>query len=193
MLTPYNIIYPLTALINKIIHTSIPSHAYIWKDVIVTPLPKPGDPSNPSNYRPISSLPILSKVAETAIAHQIHEHLEANTLISPNQCGFRRNHSTQSLLRQLTKKWLKIMDNTIGDRFNSPRYEKKAFDYVDHTLLLYKTINYFNLHPTSTNDKLLDTTSSTSKNKWHNFHHNENSLWSPTRLHYRSLNVYHVH
>ena len=114
MLTPY-IIYSLTALINKIIDTS--TFLCIWKEALVTPLPKPGDPSNPSNYRPISSLPILSKVAEKVIAHQIREHLEDNTRISPNQYGFRRNHSTQSLLLQLTNKSMHILDNTTGDKY----------------------------------------------------------------------------
>ena len=114
MLTPY-IIYPLTALINKIIDTS--TFPCIWKEALVTPLPKPGDPSNPSNYIPISSLPILSKVADKVIAHKIREHLEDNTLISPNQYGFRRNHSTQSLLLQLTNKWMHILDNTTGDKY----------------------------------------------------------------------------
>ena len=81
----------------------------------------------------------------------IRERLEANTPISPNQYSFRRNHSTQLFLLQLTNKWLKILDNTV-------RYQyvclialdiKKAFDSVDHTFLLYKMNNYFNFHSTS--------------------------------------------
>ena len=85
------------------------------------------------------------------IAHQIREHLEANALISPNQYGFRRNHSTQSLILQLTDKWLKIIDNTTGDKYVCliGLDLKKDFDYVDHTLLLYKINNYFNFHSTS--------------------------------------------
>ena len=64
---------------------------------------------------------------------------------------------------------------------------------VSRSVVVLRLEFTFNFHATSTNDELLDTTSSTSKNKWHNFHHNENSLWSPTRLHSRSLSVYHVH
>ena len=52
------------------------------ENALVTPLPKPGDPTNPSNYRPISSLPILSKIAEKIMSSQIRQYLESNSLIS---------------------------------------------------------------------------------------------------------------
>ena len=107
------IINPLTTIINKVISTSTFPH--IWKEALVTPLPKPGDPCNPSSYRPISSLPILSKVAEKVIAHQIRAYLELNYLISCNQFGFRERHSNQSLLLQLTNKWLTTLDSIIGE------------------------------------------------------------------------------
>ena len=63
-LVPY-ILKPLTTLINGIIYTN--TFPIIWKQALVTPLPKSGDPSNPSNHRPIYSLPILSKMAEKLI------------------------------------------------------------------------------------------------------------------------------
>ena len=89
----------------------------IWKKALVTPLPKPGDPSNPSNYRPISSLPILSKIAEKIMSSQIRQYLESNSLISPKQYGFREKHYTQSLLLQLSNKWLETLDNITGDKY----------------------------------------------------------------------------
>ena len=64
------------SIINKVISTS--SFPHIWKEALVTPLPKPGDPCKPSSYIPISSLPILSKVTEKVIAHQIRAYLELN-------------------------------------------------------------------------------------------------------------------
>ena len=123
----------------------------IWKEALVTPLPKPGDSTDPSNRRPISSLLILSKVAEKAIASQIRNHLESNSLISKNQYGFREKHSTQSLLLQLTNKWLKILDNKAGDRYIclTALDIKKAFDSVDHNLLLYKMNKLFDFHKSS--------------------------------------------
>ena len=91
LLTPL-IKEPLTTLINKSIHTN--TFPNVWKEALVTPIPKPGDSSNPSNYRPISSLTILSKIAERAIASQIRFHIESKNLISIKQYGFREklNH-----------------------------------------------------------------------------------------------------
>ena len=147
-LVPY-ILKPLTALINKIIYTN--TFPNIWKQALVTPLPKSGDPSNPSNHRPISSLPILSKIAEKLITSQMRHYLESNILIAPTQYGFRQNHSAQSLLLQLSNKWLKILDNTSGDRYIclTALDVKKAFDTVDHHLLLSKMPNYFKFHPSA--------------------------------------------
>ena len=140
---------PLTTLINKIIHTN--TFPNVWKEALVAPIPKPGDSSNPSNYRPISSLPILSKIAERAIASQIRFHIESKNLISIKQYGFREKHATQSLLLQLSNKWLQKLDNVKGDRYIclTALDIKKAFDTVDHELLMYKMANYFNFHPTS--------------------------------------------
>ena len=113
---PY-IIEPLTVLINKIMYTS--TFPDIWKKALVTPIPKPGDSSNPSNYRQISSLPILSKIAEKTMASQIRAYLESNSLLAPTQYGFRENHSTESLLLQLTNNWLQTLDSTSGNKFIS--------------------------------------------------------------------------
>ena len=144
------IIDPLTSIINKVISTSAFPH--IWKEALVTPLPKPGDPCNPSSYRPISSLPIISKVTEKVIARQIRAYLELNYLISCNQFGFRERHSTQSLLLQLTNKWLTTLDSIIGEKYIclTTLDIKKAFDSVDHDLLLYKMCNYFQFNASTT-------------------------------------------
>ena len=146
MITPY-IAEQLTELINEMIRNS--TFPDIWKNALVTPLPKPGDPTNPSNYRPISSsLPILSKIAEKIMSSQIRQYLESNSLISPKQYGFREKHSTQSLLLQLSNKLLETLDNITGDKYVCLTYLdiKKAFDSVDHDLLLYKMCTYFNFH-----------------------------------------------
>ena len=42
-----------------------------WKEVLVIPIPKSGDSANPSNHRPISLLPILSKVAEKVMYNKL--------------------------------------------------------------------------------------------------------------------------
>ena len=99
----------LTYLVNQIITTN--SFPTVWEEALMTPVPKPGTKTNPSNYRPISSLPILSKVTEKLIAQQIRQYTETNMFISRNQFGVRKNNSNQTLLLQLTNRWLRALDN----------------------------------------------------------------------------------
>ena len=47
------------------------------------------------NYRPISVLPVASKILERAVQIQLLQHLDKSSQLSPFQCGFRKNHSTQ--------------------------------------------------------------------------------------------------
>ena len=140
-LVPY-ILKPLTTLINKIIYTN--TFPNIWKQALVTPLSKSGDPFNPSNHRPISSLTILSKIAEKLITSQMRPLLKVKYSHS--------TYSIRSLLLQLSNKLLKILDNTFGDRYIclTALNVKKAFDTVDHHLLLSKMANYFKFHPSAT-------------------------------------------
>ena len=60
-----------------------------WKSSHVVPIPKTGDMSNPTNYRPISLLPILSKILEHYIICKIiTEQLSTDSFISQQQWGF---------------------------------------------------------------------------------------------------------
>jgi len=71
-----------------------------WKKAIVCPIFKEGGRKNPSNYRPVSLTSIYSKIMEHVIYSNIMFHLEAYNVLSPDQFGFRKNHSTElQLLR----------------------------------------------------------------------------------------------
>src|SRR6185437_1375587 len=106
------------------------------------PVPKLRDSSILSNYRPISLLPIVSKLLESHIGNLISKRLT----LSPNQHGFRCGYSTIGALIRLAQ--------TAHDRFNSPQRKvvagfffdlAKAFDRVSHSQLL---------HVLETSDKL---------------------------------------
>ena len=90
-------------------------------------------------------------MSEKVIAYQIRNYVENNSLISRHQFGFRENHSTQSLLLQLTNKWLTALDNapTAKAVCLTALDIKKAFDTIDHETLLSKLSNLFNFHPTA--------------------------------------------
>ena len=81
------------------------------------------------NYRPISILPIVSKIVERAVHKQLSEFLDANNILHPNQSGFRPMHSTNTILMKLVSQWSLNIDNKLltGVAFVDLR---KAFDTV---------------------------------------------------------------
>eukprot|EP00794_Sanderia_malayensis_P008222 gene8222-9102_t len=84
---------PLAHLINLSLKTSIfPTD---WKAAKVIPTHKSGVHSNPDNYRPISVLPVISKVIEKIIHRQLITYLDKNNLLTKSQFGFRPKLSTE--------------------------------------------------------------------------------------------------
>ena len=96
------------------------------------------------NYRPISILPIISKVFEKEVFGQIYKYLTENSMLSNFQSGFRPKHSTVSVLIQMCDEWLEIMDNS---KFNGVIFLdiRKAFDLINHKILLKKMKDHFGI------------------------------------------------
>ena len=125
----------LTVIINTSIVTGIVPEK--WKHAIVCPLLKQGDVEDPSNYRPISLLSVLSKILEKVVANQLYEFLSRNNLLSESQHGFRKGLSTQTALIQITEHLYKNIDKSKISLLALCDLSK-AFDSVSHTLLLQK-------------------------------------------------------
>ena len=92
------------------------------------------------NYRPISVLQTISKIFEQHIASQLKTFLNDNhlpCLLSSYQSGFRKFHSCQCALIQHSEEWLSNMDNGCLTGINFLDF-RKAFDLVDHEILLRK-------------------------------------------------------
>ena len=110
-----------------------------WKCANVNTLFKQGasDKTDKDNYRPISVLPTVSKVIERVVHIQLYQYLVDNKLMTVNKFGMRRGRSTILVLSQFTDKILENMDKGLitGTVFID---FKKAFDTVDHTIMLQK-------------------------------------------------------
>ena len=140
----------LTPSITYIINKSIESGVFpcTWKNAKVNPIFKTGDKDNVNNYRPISILPTLSKIIEKWTATKLMSYLDKYKLLHKNQSGFRKNHSTESALILMTDTWLKAINE--GKLVGCAMIDfRKAFDLVDHNLLLNKLriyrFNYLSL------------------------------------------------
>ena len=110
---------------------------FSWKSAVVISNLKSGDPDEPENTRPISLLPIMSKVCERANHTQSMDFLDKNTKLSGLQSGNRKFHSTETALLHYTDQLLKNMDEkripvvVLLDM-------SKAFDSIQQDNLLSK-------------------------------------------------------
>ena len=111
------------------------------KFAIVVSIHKKDDTLDCNNYRPISLLPNISKVFEKLIKNRLSKFLEKNKCLFSRQFGFRNKHSTTHALIDLTETIRKAIDD---NEFACGVFLdfKKAFDTVNHGILLKKLEHY---------------------------------------------------
>lgn len=115
----------------------------MWKDSIIVPIYKAGDRCNVTNYRPISILPVLAKVFESLVCPYLSWYIKQT--VADQQHGFLKKRSTATNL-------LTFVDGVIANMSSGKEVDaiytdfSKAFDKVDHALLLQKLYNIFGIH-----------------------------------------------
>ena len=126
---------PILHMINSCLtHSDIPDS---WKHSLVSPIHKSGDHSDPSNFRPISLIPVITKVVERIVHQQLYGYLTSNHLLSSSQHGFRPHHSTETALLSVSDQILSATDR--GEISMLCLIDlSKCFDVIDHEILLQK-------------------------------------------------------
>ena len=99
----------------------------------ITPVYKKNDPLDKTNYRPVSVLPVVSKIFERIMRKQINDFIVS--FLYPYLCGFRKGLNTQHTLLTLVENWRKSFDNKefCGAIL---MHLSKAFDTLNHDLLI---------------------------------------------------------
>ena len=111
----------------------------VWKQANVVPIHKKNSKSLKNNYRPISLLPIFSKILEKLIFDSLYHHLDKNSLLNQNQSGFRPGDSTVNQLLSIVNSIFSAFDcNPTLDVRSVYLDISKAFDRVWHQGLIYK-------------------------------------------------------
>ena len=128
---------PVSILFTASYHFSVlPSD---WTCTFVQPLFKKNDPSNVSNYRPISLTSALCKVMETIVKDNLIKFAVSHKILNENQHGFVPGKSTCSQLLEALYDWTSGLD--VGDIYDVVTIDfRKAFDVIPHDILVHKLI-----------------------------------------------------
>ena len=131
----------LTPYLTRIVNLSYKHHTFPnkMKHATIKPLYKKEDRNDMGNYRPISILPVLSKIFEKSATNQLVKYFEENNLLSPNQHAYRKGHGTTTCLAEVLNQIHRLTDEKKHCAIVSLDLSK-AFDSINHQLLLNKLI-----------------------------------------------------
>ena len=106
----------------------------------ITPLHKKLETVNKENYRPVSLLPVVSKLFERLMQKQMISYIEK--FLSPYLCGYRKGFNTQYAMLAMIEKWKEVLDGNGGFAGAILMDLSKAFDTIRIVLLRHRTSIY---------------------------------------------------
>ena len=108
-----------------------------WKHAIIKPIPKTDDATTPSDFRPISLLPAISKIIEKIASSQMCDFFSGDNQLDKLQSAYKLFHSTTTALLNISDDIFKALDKSLVTILILLDYSK-AFDCANHRLILAK-------------------------------------------------------
>lgn len=133
------ILEPLAYVMNLCLRSGIFPAA--WKSSVVTPIPKKGDRCQIGNSQPISLIHLAGKILEKIVNSTLTSHFQDQQIISKNQFGFTKGHSTIDCIMTLYSRLISNINNRLYTCCLFLDYSK-AFDTVNHSILLGRLSKY---------------------------------------------------
>ena len=129
----------ITQIFNR--YLSLGKYPDLFKIAKITALHKDGDRSDCENYRPISVLPQLNQIFEKLIQCHLTDFFTKNNVLTKNQYGFRKGHSTSHGITHLNEKVIESLEKKYICAVLFIDL-KSAFDTIDHDILIKKLGHY---------------------------------------------------
>ncbi|KAJ2940455.1 hypothetical protein O0L34_g138 [Tuta absoluta] len=146
-MSTYVLDYLPPAVISLLLHVInqcvvVGTYPDILKIIKIQPIYKgKGEMDKPKSYRPISLIPIVSKVFEKLLGLRLMNHFTTNKLLNEHQYAYQCGRSTSDAARDVISR---VMNHLEGGRQVAAIFcdLSRAFEMVDHTLLLEKLARY---------------------------------------------------
>lgn len=135
-----SIVPQLVNIFNTMLNTG--EYPEILKIHKIVPIPKERSPTAMSSFRPISVLSSVNNVFEKILYRQLSAYFEQNSLLNPSQYGFRRGCGTEEATINVINYICKLLDEGYNGVAGIFFDLTKAFDMIDHDIMVQKLRNY---------------------------------------------------